>query len=689
MSTEVATANPPVDEKAQEEEKYPVKVPTEEMSKLHVDLASPSSAATAVPVTSSAAAASPSSSSSVQPSSDRIGPDPRTIFLPLQLHAISTTYIAKSNHFLQCDPVVVVAVENRPSFKTTIRPNSVSCSWDLANPKDVAEVPGGLKLGKDVPTLKIPLSELPTSKLQVHLEDYSARKTDDDMGGFSMAIDEIVTKSWKIETKKVSPIHDGIGTPAATPRGPPAGATPAAAAPTAPVSTPDGWYSVSIDNASLLDRQTGRHLGEISLKIRLQLEPYLRYLVASQTGLHLLYALVQQFLSSPSVHTPLRHILLHPSSLRDLLSCVVKAASDKGSMEGERMRQALFPLLHKALDVFKPESTILDALFENGSDGWKRLFQLRKCIPLATISSTQGWNAYVGILDNFIAFVERVGLHLEPLPPPPVKTVEELEAEAQAEAQAAKKAAIKLKKLKVQAKKDGVDPEDEEEFARYVEEKAAEKAEATASSSSGSKKKKKLLSGSSLAEPAIHLPSKLDFGLNTLEIMHELFEVIRIRLSGFKKPTGVDLDWTNESKLADLVACCELWYKWQPFLFRYGSKSGLPAASSSAPASEAPATPATPSTPSAPAAVPAATAPPNGRMGVDELRPFFLREGGDANAVWLQKQLVSCVKKSKDTLVENRELSNKLSQHADYWIKLYPVQKETVKEKKASSLKKK
>jgi hypothetical protein len=669
------------------------------MAKLHVDLASPSSAAAgaasaaeSVPSPSAPGASSPSSSST---SPDRLGPDPRTIFLPVQLHAIATTYIAKSNHFLQCDPVVVVAVDNRPSFKTTIRPNSVSCSWDLANPKDVAEVPGGLKLGKDVPTLRVPLSDLPTSKLQVHLEDYSARKNDDDMGGFSMSIDDIVTKSWKVESKKVSPIHDGVGTPAATPRGPPAGAA-AVAAPSAPISTADGWYSVSIDNASLLDRQTGRHLGEISLKVRLQLEPYLRYLVASQTGLHLLYALVQQFLSSPSVHTPLRHILLHPSSLRELLSFVVKAASDKGSMEGERMRQALFPMMHKALDVFKPESTILDALFENDSDGWKRLFQLRKCIPLATISSTQGWNAYVGILDNYITFVERVGLHLEPLPPPPVKTVEELEAEAQAEAQAAKKAAIKLKKLKVQAKKEGVDPDDEEEFARYVEEQAAEKAEAAASSSSlGSKKKKRLLSGSSLPDPPVHLASKLDFGLNTLEVLHELFEVIRIRLSGFKKPTGVDLDWTNESKLADLVACCELWYKWQPLLFRYGSKSGLPPASAVSATPATPATPAeTPATPSTPSsllssvALAAPAAPANGRMGVDEIRPFFLKEAGDANAVWLQKQLVSCVKKSKETLGENRELASKLQQHADYWIKLYPVQKETAKEKKASSNKK-
>jgi hypothetical protein len=227
-------------------------------------------------------------------------------------------------------------------------------------------VPGGLALSasssSSSPTLLIPVSDLASSRLQVHQEDFSKLKVDDDMGGFSIHLEEVVTRSWKKEanTKKAATV-----TPASTAAD--AASTPApivapiasvAVAP-ASASSDDGWYHVSIDSASLLDRVTGRHLGEISLKLSVRLEPYLQYLVASQTGLRLLYELTQQFIDHPSVDTPLRHILLHPASLKAFIAFVVKAGADKGSMDGERMRDRIFTLIGKVLDTFKPEKQIV------------------------------------------------------------------------------------------------------------------------------------------------------------------------------------------------------------------------------------------------------------------------------------------------------------------------------------------
>lgn len=284
-----------------------------------------------------------------------LGPDPSTVFLPLQLHTINTTYVAKLNHFLQSDPIVVVAVDNRPMMKTTIRPNSTDSTWDLSNPEDVQAVPGGIALppAASFPTILLPVSELSTSRLQVHQEDFSRLKCSDEMGGFTIPLEEIVTRSWKKDVKKA-------GVPA-TPRGRAPSADQAIVSPTPAAPLEDGWYPVSIDNASLLDRVTGRHLGDVSLTLSVRLDDYLQYLVASQTGLHLIYELTQQFLARPTADTPLRHVLLDPASLKALIAFVVKAGADKGSMDGERMRERIFSLIGKALDVFKPDNQIVRA----------------------------------------------------------------------------------------------------------------------------------------------------------------------------------------------------------------------------------------------------------------------------------------------------------------------------------------
>lgn len=244
-----------------------------------------------------------------------------------------------------------------------------------------------------------------------------------------------------------------------------------------------------------------------------------------------------------------------------------------------------------------------------------------------------------------------------------------------------------MKKLRTAALAAGVDVDDAEEMARFVEERAD--SAASSSLSPSSKKKKKLLSGQSLPEPPVHPASQLDFGLRTLDVLHELFDVIRIRLTGFKKPIGVELDWSSETKLGDLLACCEVWYKWQAFLVRYGSRSGLPACGTDAAVDDASVAPSTPSSASSASVVlPSSVVvgpPSNGRMSCAELRPLFLKESsGDPNAVWLQRQLAGVVKKAKETLAadDQRELATKLQQHAEYWIRQYPVQKEATKEKK-------
>jgi hypothetical protein len=89
-----------------------------------IDVASPSagsSTATGATLESFPVSARQSTPTAASPSSasGRLGPNPHSVFLPVRLHAIHTTYIAKSNHFLQCDPIVVVAVDNRPMFKTS------------------------------------------------------------------------------------------------------------------------------------------------------------------------------------------------------------------------------------------------------------------------------------------------------------------------------------------------------------------------------------------------------------------------------------------------------------------------------------------------------------------------------------------------------------------------------------------
>src|SRR5690348_7161897 len=80
-------------------------------------------------------------------------PAPIAPVAPLAIRVLSmrSTYVAQQNHYGNVDPLIVVAIDNRPLFKTSIRYNSTSSSWDLNLPTDVHSVPGGVTLTKSHP----------------------------------------------------------------------------------------------------------------------------------------------------------------------------------------------------------------------------------------------------------------------------------------------------------------------------------------------------------------------------------------------------------------------------------------------------------------------------------------------------------------------------------------------------------
>jgi hypothetical protein len=158
----------------------------------------------------------------------------------------------------------------------------------------------------------------------------------------------------------------------------------------------------------------------------------------------------------------------------------------------------------------------------------------------------------------------------------------------------------------------------------------------------------------------------LFFGLNTLDVLRELLRVLHTRLAGAgRRATVQELDWAtaSEQKLQELIQALELLWKVSWFLWRYGGAEGdAPAAAASSSASAD--------------ASGALAASDNGRVGVEGVRlALYGRESGDPHALWLQKSLVSLVKKQKEQLqYANPELLQKLQQHADYFAAKFPTE---------------
>lgn len=72
----------------------------------------PQQASSPSPTSASASASAPPlSSAAVSPAS--------SVHLSVRVLSLRSSYTAKQNHFLSCDPLVVVAVDQRPMFKTS------------------------------------------------------------------------------------------------------------------------------------------------------------------------------------------------------------------------------------------------------------------------------------------------------------------------------------------------------------------------------------------------------------------------------------------------------------------------------------------------------------------------------------------------------------------------------------------
>ena len=536
-----------------------------------------------------------------------------------------------------------------------IRVNSPQSSWDLTQRADVQPVPGGLVLSEAgsggaaaAPTLLVDVSTLATTRLQLRQEDFSRSRGEDDLGGFSLPIEQSVDKAWRQEKAIVSPAATQDAGAASAASSPVAAAAPSSSAVSA--ASVDGWYPVSIDSAPLLDRVSGRHLGDVSLKLSVQLEPYLRHLVASQSNLHLLSELVSHWLmeSAPSADTPLRHLLLDQVCLSQLVGFIVASASDKGSMDGQRLRERVYPALHKALDVFgSGQAQMLPLLFSQGSAVWRQLFGLRRCVATSSLpSSSGGWALYAGLVEAFLGLAERAISTLEPPPPPPPKSAEEIDAQRIAEEAAEKKRAAKARKAAKAAAAAGGDGEDEPPLS------GRGSSAGSVLSSPSSKQKKSGLAAE--AEPPALPASRLCFGLASIDILREVFQATHVRLGGSsRRASSVEIDWASasEAKLAELSQCCDLLWRLHGFLLRYGDEQGS-------------------------------------RPTVEQLRPALFGVGvsggtdtgagtdasGDPHALWLQKVLGSIVKKARDTLANNRDLFAKLQQHADRFAKHYPTE---------------
>jgi hypothetical protein len=608
---------------------------------------SPTSEVSASPSGSEAVTspASSTSAASASPSASPAAPSSPPATLAVRVHSLRSSYVALQNHYLQCDPLLIVAVDNRPLFKTSIRKNSTSCSWNLTFGGDVLSVPGGLELPTNghAPVVQVAVPSLSTARLQVHQENYGRVKEEDDLGSASVSIEELVEKAWR-GAAKAAVVPSSVVSLQQQPSD----------KLIAPIANEPGWYAVSVENAQLLERSTGRPVGEVSLQLSVHLEPYLRHLVATQTNLHLLASLVTAFMEATNTastaaiaaqESPLRHLLLDASSLIGLIQLTVRAGADKGSMDGQRLRERLYPLLHRALDVYGPD-VIIPALFANESAGWKSLWDLRLCVPFAQLASNSGWTLYATLLEHFFALGERAALILEPIPPPPVKSPEELEAERLA-AEAAEKRAAKKKKLA--AKAAAAAAADGDDSAPNT---------SRSGSASSSKKKKKSIGSISLPEPAANFlpPSKLYYGINSMEVFKELLKALHARLAGGlagRRATVSEIDWSNasENKLYELSTSLDLLWRAVWFSFRYGD---------------------------------AISGELDHRIGAEHCRvALFGRENGDPHALWLQKVLVSIVKKTKDILTHaNPELLAKLQQHADYFAKQFPTEAKPKKSNK-------
>lgn len=507
----------------------------------------------------------------------------------------------------------------------------------------MCSVQGGLALDAGSaslpPTLSIPVSSLPTARLQVCQEDFSRSKEEDDLGSLSVAVEEIVARAWRREKNATVVPTSAVAATTATAADPATAASAPASPSSAACVSDDEWYPVSMDGMPLLERATGRHLGEASLRLSVQLGPYLRHLASAPNGasgnLRLLSQLVSQWLDTAGAgdpRTPLRHLLLDESSLLSFIQLVVRAGADPGSMDGQRLRERIVPLLHRALDVFGPE-VMLPLLFARRSAAWAALWELRRCAPPSQLASPLCWSLYTSTMESFMALAERAALLLEPVPPPPVKSAEELEAERVAAELAEKRAAKKRRAAAAAAAAAGDDEPP---------------------TGSSKKKKKSLSTLAPLPEPPVLPPSSLSFGLSALPVLRELLESIHVRVGGYKR-TGAaataavaDTDWSqaSEAKLQELVSACELLWRAQHFLFRYADG-------------------------------------PDSRCSPDSVRvPLFAREGGDVHALWLQKSMGSVVKKSRDTLADNRDLAARLQQHADYFARLYPTEAKPKKSNK-------
>jgi len=529
------------------------------------------------------------------------------------------------------------------------------------------------------------------------------------------------------------------------------------------LSVEQGWYPVHV-TAPLTDRVFGRHRGEVSLLCALNLQSFLKESLLNRAPgtMRLITEMTMQLLdgekdektrpksaavrpatshgnldklittsvgsppspaellaaaSAPPVTStrptstppacPLITLLSDHSTLSSLVELVWEAACDKGSMDGERMVQRIWTLIHRAIDWFGEEKMV-PLFFANDSALLCSLFRLRLCGGGAGSSSggidalspcaanTRGWNLYTSGWEQFILLVARLASVREPRPKPSADELAQMEAELKEAEEATRKQAEKDAQRKAKAKKKGVSIGEDEVLGSRP---SSSRASSRPASRAGSAKKKKATTPELPIAPSESLPpSSLNYGLlpspssssstatsdssssspsasSSLILLCELLRSIRLHLQGFKLSN--DIVWSSMSRVHDFVGCLQLLRGMSIVLQRWGG----------------------------------VTASQRLKLA-EEARPLFSSakehiEHSNADAVWLAKQVALATKKSRDTIdraaesmqdfdedggggggggvkesINARSLAKRLAGEVEAFQRMYPPEVKPKKEKK-------
>ena len=144
-------------------------------------------------------------------------------------------------------------------------------------------------------------------------------------------------------------------------------------------------------------------LGIIEFHLKIDSKPFWTYLNSSnETASHnliqridLIRELIQLFLNNPTNNSPFQYVLSNQNSLNNLLTEIIRLASNKASLNGEVLRKCIFQAILKGFNTFSTEiqQNLANNFVANNNELFSKLHSIRHIEPALSFELfIEQWN---------------------------------------------------------------------------------------------------------------------------------------------------------------------------------------------------------------------------------------------------------------------------------------------------------